>query len=448
MISIYPDIEKRIEEVNKAINQRDFSRARYLFENVQIADQSDIFSGLSPENQDRIVPHLKLEVLAGILEKMKNEDALQIVDKMKFYDVASIFDHMRIDKAAHIIKIINPDYAQSIIKAMTKSDLIKPLLEYRQNSAGSFMIPVDIKFKSSISVNKAIQMLQNIPRKSNSYLNIFVVDEQNRLKGEVKIQDLAVSSGDIKISEIMRDELIYIKVGESGEKAAKLIKNFNLIALPVLDDLMRLVGIITYDIAYNILEQSATKEIYRLGGIKENKRSNKSLSTSILNRFPWLLFNLFFALISAFIISRFENLISQFTFIVFMSPLVITIGGLFNKQFAIIFEKNPVIMSKFSYYFKDIITHGFIYGFFLGLINLTIVYFWKNNLEYGLILGIATFLFFILNSFLGIIISFGIRKLKINPIYKSPASVSTISEVMGYLLYLTLVSILLDRIGY
>ena len=441
------NVDVLLNQVRSALERGDLKSAVGLLEALKPADQANVFDDLQPEEQDKILPRLNPEDSADILEEMQDEDAAQVAERLQTKNLADILDHMEPDEAADLLGDIEPALATKAIQSMKDADEVLPLLEHTDDSAGGLMTAADVILKKEMTVNDAIKHLRAISPDSEQIYYLFVVDDKGVLAGVVNLRDLVVAPKEALIGSIMERDVISVKANTDQEEAVRIVKRYDLLALPVVDDGNRLLGVITYDDSLDILEDEATEDIYRLGGISKEKPGDISLKDAVRSRLPWLIVNLVMAMVTGTVLSLFENTIAQMAALASFFPIVAGVSGSSGTQTLTVTVRSLAtgeisVKDARRSIWKSLLL-GLVNGLVLGALVILIAYLWKGDIRLGLIAGAATLINIIISSITGILIPLLIHKVKLDPALASPILVSTLADSLGYLVYLGLASTLL-----
>ena len=441
------NVDVLLNQVRSALERGDLKSAVGLLEALKPADQANVFDDLQPEEQDKILPRMNPEDSADILEELQDEDAAQVAERLQTKNLADILDHMEPDEAADLLGDIEPALATKAIQSMKDADEVLPLLEHTDDSAGGLMTAADVILKKEMTVNDAIKHLRAISPDSEQIYYLFVVDDKGVLAGVVNLRDLVVAPKEALIGSIMERDVISVKANTDQEEAVRIVKRYDLLALPVVDDGNRLLGVITYDDSLDILEDEATEDIYRLGGISKEKPGDISLKDAVRSRLPWLIVNLVMAMVTGTVLSLFENTIAQMAALASFFPIVAGVSGSSGTQTLTVTVRSLAtgeisVKDARRSIWKSLLL-GLVNGLVLGALVILIAYLWKGDIRLGLIAGAATLINIIISSITGILIPLLIHKVKLDPALASPILVSTLADSLGYLVYLGLASTLL-----
>ncbi|MCJ7537371.1 MAG: magnesium transporter [Anaerolineales bacterium] len=445
------NINVLLDEVREALTAEDWDRAVNLVEALRPPDQADIFEELSKDNQSELLPRLKSEDSADILEELRDEDAIEVAGRLQPDDLSRIVNEMEPDEAADLLGDMAPDKAAVTLSSIEDAEEIRPLLEHNDDTAGGLMTSVEVVLHKDISVQEAVAHLRaTIPETEIAYY-LYVVDDEMRLVGVVSLLKIVVASPETCIVEIMNPEVISVFADAEQEVTARMMARYDLLALPVVDPNYHLLGVITHDDMVAVLEEEESEDIYRLGGVP-NERVSTTVApqTALRARLPWLVLNMGTALLSALVLSLFEETIAQLAVLAVFFPIVAGVSGSAGTQTLTVTvrglalgEVNP--RDGISTITREVLI-GLANGIVLGTLIAVIALLWKGSPILGLVVGISTFLNLIAAGFAGVLVPLGMSVIKLDPALASPVLVSTLTDTLGYLIYLTIATVLLLKI--
>ena len=433
-------IEVLIKQLRQVLAEGNIQDAVALLEPLRPADQAILFDDLEEMEQDELLPRLNPEDSADILEELGNEDAAEIANRLEAGNLAAILDYMEPDEVADILGDIEPQQANEVLAAMLESEEVIPLLTHGDKTAGGLMTTLDFSLSMEMTVEEAIQHLRELSPDSETIYYLFAVDQLGRLVGVVSLRDLITAPAHFKIKDIMNDDVVCIRAEADQEDAARLMARYDLLALPVIDQDNRILGVITYDDSMDVLEEEATEDIYRLGGVPEGQTVDVKIPTAIKNRLPWLALNLVTALASASVLSMFEGTIAQVAALAAFFPIVAGVSGSSATQTLTVTVRGLALgqinpKEALPAMGKEVLI-GSINGLSIGCLVAIIAYFWKGTPALGAVVGLSTLLTMISAGLAGVIMPILIDKLKFDPALASPILVTTTTDTLGYLIYL------------
>lgn len=444
------DIDALLEQVRAALTSDDWDRAIALVEALRPADQADLFEELPVETQDELLPLLNPEDSADILEEMTDEDAANVAARLDPSVFARILDRMEPDEAADLLGDIEPERLSDALEAMEASEEVRPLLEHPDESAGGLMTSAEVVLHKDISAREALAHLRYVRPDSDTVYYLPVVDDDMRLVGTVSLRKVVLADPGAYIGSIMDPEVISVNANADQEEAARLMSRYDLLVLPVVDDGMHLLGVITHDDLVAVLEQEATEDIYRLGGVPEEQVPDVPVSSALRNRLPWLVVNLGTAMASAAVLSLFENTIAQVAVLAAFFPMVAGVSGSAGTQTLTVIVRGLALGELRPGHALRALARealiGLSNGLSVGLLVAIIALVWKGTPMLGVVVGIAMLANMITAGIAGVVVPLGMQALKIDPALASPILVTTVTDTMGYLIYLSFATLVLARL--
>jgi magnesium transporter len=440
-----------LDEVREALTDEDWDRAVALVEALRPPDQADVFEVLSPDTQSELLPRLNPEDSADILEELDDEDAIEVAERLDSDDLSRIINEMEPDEAADLLGDMTPDMAAVALSSIEDADEILPLLEHQDDTAGGLMTSAEVVLHKDLTTAEAIEHIKvTVPEAELAYY-LYVVDDDIKLVGVVSLLQMVVASSETCIDEIMNREVISVFADADQEATARLMARYDLLALPVVDTDYQLLGVITHDDMVAVLEEEETEDIYRLGGVPDERITTMdSPSVTLRARLPWLVVNLGTAMLSAVVLSLFEETIAQLAVLAVFFPIVAGVSGSAGTQTLTVTVRGLAlgeVSPKDGYraLAREVLI-GLANGVVLGMLIALIALAWKGSPILGLVVGLATFLNLIAAGFAGVIVPIGMSIIKLDPALASPVLVSTITDTLGYLIYLTIATVLLLRL--
>lgn len=446
------DLDDVLSEVREALTREDWKQAVEIIESLRPPDQADVFNELPSDAQVELLPRLDPEDSADILEELEDEEAAVIANRLDKDELVRIVDKMEPDEAADLLGDISPEQVKETLTAIEDAEDIRPLLQHEDNTAGGLMTSAKVVLHKDITVQEALNYLRKLAPDTETIYYLFVVDNQGVLVGVVSLRQLVIADPDAMVGDILDKEVITVTADTDQEDAARLMARYDLLALPVVDEKHRLLGLITHDDLVDVLEDEATEDIYRLGGVPEEQPADTPAKNALKTRLPWLVVNLATAMASAAVLSMFEDTIAQIAVLAAFFPIVAGVSGSAGTQTLTVIVRGMALgeiepRDGYRALSREVLiglTNGVVIGILVALIALV----WKGTPILGLVVGAATLLNMIGAGAAGVIVPLGVQLLKIDPALASPILVTTFTDAMGYLIYLSLATaILINYLG-
>ncbi len=444
------NVELVLAQVREALTGEDWDQAVALVEALRPPDQADLFGELPPAEQDQLLPRLDLEDSADILEELEEEEAAEVAARLEAEQLARILDEMEPDEAADLLGDIPPERAAEALAAMEEPEDVRPLLVHADESAGGLMTSARVMLHKEMTAEAAIAYLRAVAPETEDVYYLFVVDEEIRVVGVVSLRQLVVVPPWTRVEQIMDPDVIRVRADADQEEAARLMARYDLLALPVVDDAGRLLGLITHDDLVEVLEDEATEDIYRLGGVPEEQPPDVPIPVALRTRLPWLVLNLGTALASVIILSLFEGTIARVAVLAAFFPIVAGVSGSAGTQTLTVTVRGLALGELVP---RDGLRTlgretliGLANGIAVGGLIALIALLWKGTPMLGAVVGIATLLNMIGAGIAGALVPLIMQVLRIDPALGSPILVTTITDTCGYFIYLGLATLVLGML--
>ena len=436
--------ETVLRDVRDALEQDDVQRARQLLEQLQLADRAETISDLNLEEQTRVLPSLPAEDAADVLEYLDEDEAAQLAATLPAKVLAQLLDEMYPDDAADILLDLKPAQRAQTLALMQTTAQVQPLLAYEDETAGGRMTSDVPVLRRWMTAAQAISYLRGLHPESESQHYLYAVDRDRRLLGVVGLRDLIVAMPDATIEEIMNPHIISAPVDAEQAELAQLISRHGLSSLPVVDAAGRLVGVITHDDLLEVIEDEATSDLYALASMSADSDLDvdSPLRVMVKRRLPWLLINLGTAIFAAWVISIFEGTLQKLALLAVFQSVVAGMGGNAGTQALVIFVRGLALgqvqpRSAIRAVAREVAV-GMINGVAVGVAAGIITYLWKGQPYLGVLIGIALFGNMLIAGVAGALVPLTLRALRMDPALASAVFVTTVTDAVGFALFLGL----------
>ena len=435
-----------LAELRISLENDDLSGAIKLIENLQPADQADLVEELDTQDQVALLSGLSPTESADVLEEMEDEDAAELAELLPSEQLADILDEMETDEAADVLGDLSQEKVTEALREMDEPEEVISLLRYPDDTAGGLMTGAVITLRQDWTAEQALAELRRLGPESESTYYLFVVDETDRLLGVISLRDLVTAPVDVRVAERMETDVVSVLVTTDQEECARTLSRYGYMALPVVDEIGRFLGVITADDLIEVAEDEATEDMYRMVGITGEERVFGSARESILKRLPWLAINILTLFIAITVVDVFEEVIAGMVALAIFLPLVSGEGGNAGSQTATVIvrgialgEVAPTDIARAL--FKELRVAS-INGFIIGLGTALVAYVWKGDWRIAAGICLAMVLNFLMAAATGVLIPLGLKKINVDPALASAAFVTGFTDTFGFLFFLGIVSLL------
>lgn len=414
------------------------------------ADIADIIGQLTPEHRRKIFEYLNLVQAADTISETEPELQRSIVQSLDSERASDILEIMPPDEATDILADLPYDKAETLLNLMgvKEAQEIKKLLGYRENTAGGIMTTDFTAVSENLTVEQTIKQLRKIAREVESIYYIYVVDEEDHLKGVLSLRDLILSSPKTKIKQIMLSDIISVKADDDQEEVAETISKYDLLAVPVLDEDNRLLGIVTVDDVIEVMEEESTEDISILAGVAPSwfERTTTWIMP-VIKRSGWLIIWLLAGLIATIVLHGFSSLLQSMIALTFFIPLIVRLSDDISTRFvaAVI----QAAREEETIGWKVVINRTLVdlgVSVIVGMMAYLAVSFltslWKLDASLALTLGVSLAMIIVLASFFGSLLQFLVQKFEIDPSIRFAPAVATSLSILALLIYLSIALII------
>ena len=437
--------------LEESLEKGDYNVALELLRSLHPADQAKVFNELKPEKQKDLIQKLEIPEVADIFDELDDQQTLAAARNLPLPFLADIIDDMDPDEAADLLGDLPGQEVRKTISLMEEPEEILPLLRYADETAGGRMTTDFLVLDPGDTADTAIQYLRSTGLETDIPYYLFVVNKEKQLLGVTGLRELICAEPDQEIKEIMNTHVVNVQAMEDQEEAARVMKHYDLSALPVLNNMGHLVGVISHDDILDVLVDETTEDIYRLASVSDSALEPESkLFQQLKGRLPWLLLNTVTALIGSWVISNFGDLFVKVAVLAFFQSVVAAQGGNAASQNVAMIVRSlalgkvepkrvwPILIRQ--------ITVGLLLGSVIGIIVGVGVGFWQSNPFLGLVLGLALLGNMLVASIVGTLAPLILEFVGQDPALASSVLVTAITDIIGFLIFLSLASVFLPLI--
>jgi magnesium transporter len=408
-----------------------------IFSELPNRDREATFS-LLVERNGRLameaISELGPEAGAALLATRSAEEIAKLAQEIESDDAAALIDHLPEELSAAVLDLMRPK----------QSGEVENLLEYDEQTAGRIMNPQVFALSEDLTVGEAITELQG-NRDVEMVFYLYVVDERRHLVGVTSLRRLLLVSPETPLKRIMTTDLISARVDMDQEEVARQVASYNLLAIPVVDEENKLVGVITVDDIIDVIKDEATEDIYRLAGVAGDERPFTPARESLRKRLPWLGINLVTAFVAASVVALFEGTIEQVTVLAVFMPIVAGMGGNAATQTLTVIVRGIALGDlTWSNSRKALLKEAAVgvgNGVVLGLVAALVAWVTRGNPVLGLVLCAAMIINMFVAATAGTLVPLGLRAANVDPALASSVFITTLTDVFGFFSFLGLATI-------
>jgi magnesium transporter len=410
--------ELHYADVAEIVDELDFNRALFVLNLLDSETTADILTELDDDTRERVLSSLSSKEIAENIEELETDDAADIINELSEEQKQEVISHIE-----------DVEHAKDIVD----------LLRYKENSAGGLMAKEFIEVNENWTNLRCVKEMRKQAQELEKVHTIYVVDDDNKLIGILSLKNLLTTPAKTPIKEIYDDKVVAVKVDDRGEDIALIMQKYDLVVLPVIDDIGVLVGQITIDDVVDFITEEAEKDYQMAAGISEDVDSDDSVLKLTRARLPWLLIGMVSGTFAASIITDFQTVMKTAPALIIFIPLINSSAGNVGVQSSAI-----VVQSIANKSFKGkLLTHivkQLLIGLLNGLVMSLIVFglsqfFFHTNLTISITIAIALVTVIINAAVIGTVVPIVLNKLKIDPAIATGPFVTTSNDIFGILIY-------------
>ena len=445
-----------LERAEAAIIRQDESLTTLLCDDLHHADLAELYENLDSTGRAFLAKSLGAEKFTEVLAELPDTLVEETLERFKPDEQRDILDSLPDDDRVDILQDVSESKRQDFIGLLDeeKQEDTRTLLRYGEETAGGRMTTQIGQIYAHMTVKDAIEHLRGDLESKGTLAQIFVVDDENRLIGKIRLRDLAFNAWDIAIQDIVQDVEQNVLATADQEEAVQIISRYDVISLPVVDESNRLLGAITADDAMEILEEESTEDIEKAAGIagetSEETYLNTSVATHFKRRCGWLVVLAFLAILSGFVMMRFEQTLIEVYLLSLFLPMVVAAGGNTGGQASAMVIRAMALGELDPEDTRRVAWKEFRLGILLGALLALIIGVFAvfappalqfelpdgvNFTQFGLTVAIALGAQVVTSTLIGALLPIGARVIKMDPAVVAAPAITTIVDVSGMVIY-------------
>lgn len=441
-----------LEKVFELLSQGNFKELKALLNESNESDVAECLDELSKEDLAVVFRLLKKDEAVDIFSYMSSDTQEKLIETLSDQEVATIVSKLYIDDAADLIDELPANLVSKVLQnaSPTKRKAINEILKYPEDSAGSIMTVEYVDIKSGLTVKECFDRIRRIGLNKETVYTLYVVDADRRLIGVTTVKELLMRDYDTCINDFMEDNVITVTTNEDKEEVAKMFDKYDFLALPVVDNENRLVGIVTVDDAMDVMSEENEEDFEIMAAMtpSENDYLKESVITQYKNRIVWLLVLMLSSIITGKIITNYEVAFSAIPLLVSFIPMLMDTGGNCGSQASTMViralatnEIEP--KDVFKVWWKEA-RIGIMCGVTLGLVNGIRIFIQYHDLGIAIVIACTLCLTAVLAKSLGCFLPLLAKAIHLDPAYMASPLITTIADACSLAIYFNIALMVLN----
>ena len=426
----------------KLLAQRQFKAVRSILDVMNEVDIASLLSDLDDKELALAFRLIPKDKAAEVFANMNHSMQTYLVEMFSEKELKELLDDLYMDDTVDLLEELPANLVNRILNTVDQADrtLINQLLNYPDDSAGTLMTTEYVDIRETMTVAQAMAHIKETGIHKETIYTCYVTD-QRRLLGIVSAKDLMTTAADVLIRDLMQTEIISVSTHTDKEEVAQLFTKYNFLALPVLDQDERLVGIVTFDDAMDVMVDEATEDITKMAAMSPSEKSY--FETSVLahakHRIAWLLILMFSATITGTIITRYENAFAAIPLLVSFIPMLMDTGGNCGSQSSTLIIRGIALGEiQFSDLFRVMFKEfrvSLIVGVALALANGIRILIMYKNAGLALVIGLSLVATIVISKLIGCVLPLIAKKLHMDPAIMASPLITTLVDTCSILIY-------------
>ncbi|TVP85950.1 MAG: magnesium transporter [Acholeplasmataceae bacterium] len=435
----------QLDLLKKALHDMESYLIADMIEVLEPEGQVIVFRLLDKDEALTVFEYVEVDVQQELIQNFTDERAIEFFKQLEPDDKAALLDELPAKVASRLLLSLSKK----------EKELTTLVMGYQAGTAGHVMTPKFIAFKQGTTVKEAFSKIRKVADEVETIYHLYVIDAQRRLKGMINLKDLITAELDENIETIMTDA-ISVNAGVEDEAVSKLLQDSDLLAIPVLDNEARLIGVVTVDDAMDILEEDALNRELDKAGLSDISNQESDRSKVLIQgklwqvwrvRIPFLLITLVGGLLAGGMIDLFESTLEQIIVLAFFIPVVMDMGGNVGTQSSTIFTRalalGQIDFKRFMRQWTREMLIGLTMGLILGAAGASVAYVWQQSFTLAIVIFIALAATITIATMLGFMIPYILTKLGIDQVTAAAPLITTVKDITGLFIYFALATLML-----
>ena len=441
--------DELVVEIQTLIAHKDDGKLRLMMKEFHYADVAEITNELGSEEATYLIKLLNSEKTSDVLTELDEDVREEILNNLSPKEIAGEIEELDTDDAADIVGELPKEIIQEVISKIEDREHardIVDLLRYDEDTAGGLMAKELVRVQDTWNVLACMKEMREQAENVTRVHSIYVVDKEDKLMGRFSLKDLLTAKNNAKIKDVYIPKVDSVNVNEKPEEVAKIMSKYDLEAIPVVDEIGRLVGRITIDDIVDVIKEEADKDYQLAAGISQDVEADDSIWELTRARLPWLILGLIGGLGAAGIMGGFEEMISKHAILFFFTPLIAAMAGNVGVQSSAIIVQglaNDDLKGSIANRLVKEMLLALLNGLILAALLLLFTWFWKGDFYTALAISVSLVAVIVVAGIIGTFIPLFLHKRGIDPAIATGPFITTSNDIFGILIYFWIAKLIL-----
>lgn len=436
----------------KHLKEQKYDEFQYILDELQPYDVAQLYSDLPDKHRNRFITFMTPAQIASLLEESGPDIQTDVLFRIGAARSAEIMEIMGNDDLADLLSRLSIDKIEDYLDTMKReeSDQVQSLMNYPPETAGGIMTNQYVWIHAQDTVKEAVEKLRSFASIAENIYYLYVLNQERKLVGVVSYRDLLLSDSDAKVETVMYHRVISVNAHMDQEEVAGIIERYDFIAVPVVDEQHRMVGIVTVDDILDVVIREANEDIEKLSASGHAIDFKTNALTAAVRRLPWLILLLFLGLVSGSIISMFEHTLQRVVALAFFMPMIAGMTGNTGTQSLAIVVRGLTFNKITKQTVLRLVWREAAVGFMIGAVCGTAIavigYIWQGNPILGVVVGTSLFFTLLIGTLAGTVIPLLLFRLKVDPAIASGPLITTLNDIFSLTVYFGIASLFISRL--
>jgi magnesium transporter len=443
-----------VDTIRRFLRRDAVTHLTKIINNTHAADLSIVFRSFSIHQQLKLFNLISdFEQKAAFFSELEENDIMDLSEHISDDEIVKILKFMPADDTTDLISKLPEDRSNTLLEMMNykESEEVEELLSYGTDTAGGIMIPDYIALREDITAKESIESLQNDYSEVEMPFYLYVKDEFDKLVGVCSLRQLVVVSPYTQLKKIMSTDIFSVRTDTDQEEVAKIVARYDILAVPVVDENNKLVGIVTVDDVIDIFRKEATEDILKMAGVGDEFIETQTILRSTKTRLPWLFASCLGGILAFFVVGQFEDTISKFAYLAAFMPVILGMGGNIGTQSSTIVVRGIATGRINSNEIWNVVVKelsiglilGCVYGVLIGIVANIRFYDQPFAGAFALSVGLAVLSSMTIAALVGSFVPMLFERLHIDPAIATGPFVTTAIDIVSVFFYFSIASLLL-----